>query len=53
MTLLEAINAARDSAPALFVLLGSVLVENELDNDIDDEVLFGTNMETSSGYSND
>jgi hypothetical protein len=53
LTSLEAINAAGDSAPALLILPGTVLIENEFDNDINDDVLFGTNIESGSSYSND
>ena len=53
LTLLEAISAAGDAAPAMLILLGVVIAKGEFDNDIDDNVLFGRNLETSSGYSND
>ena len=52
LTSLEAINAAGDAAPSMLILPGTVLLEGEFDNDIDDNVLFGTNTETGSGYSN-
>jgi hypothetical protein len=53
LTSLEAINAAGDAAPSMLILPGTVLLEGEFNNDIDDNVLFGTNTETGSGYSND
>ena len=53
LTLLEAINAAGDTAPSILILLGTILLESEFDNDINDNVLFGTNSEIGSGYSND
>jgi hypothetical protein len=37
----------------MLILPGVLLLEGEFDNDIDDDVLFGTNLESGSGYSND
>jgi hypothetical protein len=53
LTSLEAISAAGDAAPAMLILPGVVMAKGEFDNDIDNNVLFGKNSETSSGYSND
>jgi hypothetical protein len=53
LTSLEAISAAGDAAPAMLILLGVVIAKGKFDNNIDDNVLFGKNLETSSGYSND
>ena len=52
LVLLEAINAAGDATPSMLILLGTVLLESEFNNDIDDNILFGTNTEIGSGYSN-
>jgi hypothetical protein len=53
LTRLEAINAAGEVALAMLILPGFVFIEHEFNNDIDDEVLFATNTETRTGYSND
>ena len=53
ITSIEAINAAGEAAPSMLILPGVVLLEHEFDNDINDNVLFATNKETGSGYSND
>jgi hypothetical protein len=53
ITSIEAINAAGEAAPLMLILLGVVLLEHAFNNDIDDKVLFATNKETGSGYSND
>jgi hypothetical protein len=53
LTGLEAINTAGEAAPAMLILPRFVLIEHEFNNDIDDEVLFATNTETKTGYSND
>jgi hypothetical protein len=53
MTGIEAINATRDTAPAMLILPGLVLLEHEFNNDIDDNILFVTNTETSTGFIND
>jgi hypothetical protein len=53
LTRLEAINAAGDAAPAMLILPRFVLIEHEFNNDIDDKVLFTTNIKTSIGYTND
>jgi hypothetical protein len=53
LTLIEAINVEGDTAPAMLILLGSVLLKKFFDNDISDDVLFATNKETGSGFTND
>jgi hypothetical protein len=53
MTSVEAINATGDAAPAMLILPGLILLEHEFNNDIDDNVLFATNTETSTGFIND
>ena len=53
ITSIEAINAAGEAVPSMLILPGVVLLEHEFDNDINDNVLFATNKETGSGYSND
>jgi hypothetical protein len=52
LTRLEAINAVGDAALAMLILLRFVLIKHEFNNDIDDKVLFATNIETSIGYTN-
>jgi hypothetical protein len=53
ITGLEAINATGDTAPVMLILPGLVLLEYEFNNDIDDDVLFATNTETGTGFTND
>ena len=53
ITSIEAINAAGEAAPSMLILPGVTLLEHEFDNDINDNVLFATNKESGSGYSND
>ena len=53
LTRLEIINAAGGTAPAMLILPGTVLMEHEFNNNIDDTVLFAINTETSTGYTND
>ena len=53
ITSIEAINAAGEVAPSMLILPGVTLLEREFDNDINDNVLFATNKESGSGYSND
>jgi hypothetical protein len=36
----------------MLILLRFVLIKHEFNNDIDDKVLFATNIETSIGYTN-
>jgi hypothetical protein len=52
-TSLEAINGGRRKAPSILILLGTELLEHHFNNNIDSEVLFGTNKETGLGYTND
>jgi hypothetical protein len=53
ITSIEAINATGEAAPSMLILPGVILLEYEFDNNINDNVLFATNKETGSGYSND
>jgi hypothetical protein len=50
---LEAINGKRRKAPSMLILPRTELLEHHFNNNIDSEVLFGTNKETGSGYTND
>jgi hypothetical protein len=50
---IEAINTTGDTELSIFILPGTILLEGEFDNNINDNVLFGTNSKTGSGYSND
>jgi hypothetical protein len=52
LTRLEAINVAGDTALAMLILPRLVLIEHEFNNNIDNKVLFATNIETSTGYTN-
>ena len=51
-TLLEAISIARDIVPAMLILLGIIIAKGKFDNNINNNILFGRNLETSSRYSN-
>jgi hypothetical protein len=53
LTLLEAIFVARDATPAMLILPSVVIIKGEFDNNIDNNILFGRNLETGNGYSND
>jgi hypothetical protein len=53
LTLIEAINAEGEAALAMLILPGSLLLKKFFDNDISDDVLFATNKETGSGFTND
>jgi len=53
LTSLKAIFAARDAAPAMLILLGIIIAKSKFDNNINDNVLFKKNLETSSKYFND
>ena len=53
MTGLEAINTAGDTAPVMLILPGLILLEHEFNNNINDNILFITNIETSTGFIND
>jgi hypothetical protein len=53
ITSLEAINAAGDTAPVILILPGLVLLEYEFNNNINDDILFATNTETGTGFTND
>jgi hypothetical protein len=50
---LEAISGGGRKAPSMLILPGTELLEHHFNNNIDSEVLFGTNKETGSGYTND
>jgi hypothetical protein len=50
---LEAISGAGRKAPSMLILPGTELLEHHFNNNIDSDVLFGTNKETGSGYTND
>jgi hypothetical protein len=50
---LEAISGGGRKALSMLILLGTELLEHYFNNNIDSEVLFGTNKETGSGYTND
>ena len=52
MTGLEAINTAGNTAPVMLILPGLILLEHEFNNNINDNVLFITNTETSTGFTN-
>jgi hypothetical protein len=52
-TSLEAISSGGKKVPSMLILLGTELLEHYFNNNIDSEVLFGTNKETGSGYTND
>ena len=53
LTLIVAINAEGDTVPDMLILPRSVLLEKFFDNDISDDVLFVTNKETGSRFTND
>jgi hypothetical protein len=52
-TSLEAISAGGKKAPSMLILPGTELLEHHFNNNIDSEVLFGTNKETGLSYIND
>jgi hypothetical protein len=52
LTKLEVINIVRDTALAILILLRLILIKHEFNNNINDKVLFATNIETSIGYTN-
>jgi len=52
LTLLEAIFTARNAALAMLILLSVIIAKGKFDNNIDNNVLFRKNLETSSKYSN-
>jgi hypothetical protein len=52
LTRLKVINIARDTALAILILPRLILIEHEFNNDINDKVLFTTNIKTSIGYTN-
>ena len=53
LTTIEAINATGDYAPAMIILPGFTLLEKYFDNNISYNVIFATNQESGSGYTND
>jgi hypothetical protein len=50
---LKAINSGGKKAPFMLIFLRTELFKYYFNNNIDSEVLFGTNKETSLGYTND
>jgi hypothetical protein len=52
-TSLETISGGGKKAPFILILLGTKLLKYYFNNNIDSEVLFGTNKKTGSGYTND
>ena len=52
LTRLEAINVVRDAVLAILILLRLVLIKHEFNNNINNKVLFTTNIKTSIGYTN-
>jgi hypothetical protein len=50
---LEAISSGRRKASSMLILLRTKLLKYYFNNNIDFEVLFGTNKETGSSYTND
>jgi hypothetical protein len=50
---LEAISGGGRKVPSMLILPGTELLEHHFNNNIDSEVLFGTNKETGLGYTND
>jgi hypothetical protein len=52
LTSLEAISIARDAVLAMLILLSVIIAKGKFDNNIDNNVLFRKNLETSSKYSN-
>jgi hypothetical protein len=53
ITGLEAINAAGDTAPVILIFPGLIFLEYEFNNNINDDILFVMNIETSTGFIND
>jgi hypothetical protein len=52
MTGLEAINTAGNMVLVIFILPGLVLLEYKFNNNINNNVLFITNIETGTGFIN-
>jgi hypothetical protein len=52
-TNLKAINNKRRKASSILIFLRTELLEHYFNNNIDSEVLFGTNKETGLSYTND
>jgi hypothetical protein len=52
LTGLEAINVVGGTVPAMLILPGIILMEHKFNNNIDDTILFATNTETGTGYTN-
>jgi hypothetical protein len=52
-TSLEAINGGGRKIPFILILLRTKLLKHYFNNNIDSEVLFGTNKETGLSYTND
>jgi hypothetical protein len=50
---IEAVNAVGDRVPGFLILPGQALLEKYFGNGIPNEVVFATNEESSSGFTND
>ena len=53
LTLIEAINAIGDTIPGFLILPRKVLLQKHFNNAILNDVIFATNEETGSGFTND
>jgi hypothetical protein len=53
ITGLEAINTTGNTVPVILILSGLILLEYEFNNDINNDILFITNIETGTGFIND
>ena len=53
LTSIEAISAAGSRIPGFLILPGQFFLEKYFNNDIPDDVVFATNEESGSGFSND
>jgi hypothetical protein len=53
LTSIEAINAVGDAIPGFLILPEKVLLQKHFDNTISNDVVFATNEETGSGFTND
>ena len=53
MTSIKAINAVGDTIPGFLILPGQVLLQKYFDNNILNDVVFTTNEETGSSFTND
>ena len=53
LTSIKAINAVGDAIPGFLILPEKVLLQKHFDNIISNDVVFATNEETGSGFTND